>query len=275
MSYPNSTNHVLEILFQLTIEAVEQWASSFKASIEISFLITWWCDTELSLGGVCTIWLTHFTVLHLNPRGGRWCTFSILFHYWSYIAVFFWDSVVLLSWRWDSCRNDQGAIKYSNSDGAHLLETDIPCSTFGNISPARRRNINPKVALLKKFFLPVRSAIVCFEQWAVLSKASSLWARGTSLFLSWVFRSLCNRRYNGCCQNCVVITDCVYQALNARPLKEMSRTLMSSRSIRCSQTSNWVSHWKAWRRKEILYPNRMQTCNRRFWFDCSSHFGTT
>lgn len=89
------------------------------------------------------------------------------------------------------------------------------------------------------------------------------------------FSDLCNRRYNGCCQNCVVITGCVYQALNARPLKEMSRTLMSSRSIRCSQTSNWVSHWKAWRRKEILYPNRMQTCNRRFWFDCSSHFGTT
>lgn len=38
--------------------------------------------------------------------------------------------------------------------------------------------------------------IVCFKQWAVLSKTSFSWASGTSLLFCWVFRSLCNRLLN-------------------------------------------------------------------------------
>lgn len=48
---------------------------------------------------------------------------SLLFHYWSYIAVFFCDSVVLLAWCWD--RNNQGAIKWSN-----LMESTCWKQTF-------------------------------------------------------------------------------------------------------------------------------------------------
>lgn len=33
-----------------------------------------------------------------------------------------------------------------------MFETDISCSTFGNISPAHGRNINPKVALFFFFY---------------------------------------------------------------------------------------------------------------------------
>lgn len=59
--------------------------------------------------------LTHFAVVLL-------VYISVLFHYWHCIAVF---SLVLLSWCWESCRNNQGANKYSRPDGEHLLETDI------------------------------------------------------------------------------------------------------------------------------------------------------
>lgn len=106
-------------------------------------------------------------------------------------------SVVLLSWCWDSCRYNRGAIK-NQTDGELLLETDIlpallKCRTHSKLHCQSG----------KCFFQPFASLMSDCLFWTI--SRSSLWACGT-LFLSRVFRSLCNR----CC-SCVGITHWMQQ----------------------------------------------------------------
>lgn len=208
-----STSSVFDILFQQTIES--RTMNEQFLSTDILFYIPddgkqdknptqSFRPPSLQCSYISAVWptLLWFSWIHRMML----VYICVLFHYWSYIAVFFWDSVVLLSWCWDS--NNQSL------DGVHLLETDIPYSTLVSVLPALVKcHINSKSFKIRKL-QPVASLMV----WASVSN-NELFCQRHLLFghvellcFSWVFRSLCNKCRDWllsklCCDNSLYAPD--------------------------------------------------------------------
>lgn len=176
--------------------------------------------------------LAHFTVVPLQR--GFWCTFVVLFHYWSYIAVFLWCY-------YPDAEIPADIIKVLSK--IRLMESSCWKRTFYQRSLNTEHTLNHTVKVANAFFQPFASLTSDCLFWTI--SRSSLWACGT-LFLSRVFRSLCSR----CC-SCVGITHWMQQTV----LEEiLTLTLLTSWSIRFVQTSNRIRLWKNFATDGNIWP---------------------
>lgn len=192
--------------------------------------------------------LTQFTVVHINLQedaGLHFCFVSLLkLCCCIFLCCFLTDFVTVAEIIRVLSRNPK-------PDGEHLLETDILDSIFVQIWPTQLKAISLlNYYQIGKFpFLTFSNDLLSvsnnglFFTWKK-NKASFSWACDF-LALSWVFRSFCKS-----CSNKNVLL--YYKSQTSEGT--VDSFLLSSFTIRFIQTSNWISYWKAWWRKETISP---------------------
>lgn len=127
------------------------------------------------------------------------------------------------------------------------------------------------------FYQPAASLMASCLFWTMsCQKNPSFWAHGMSLFLSGVFRSLCNSRCNWllsklCCENSLYAPDLKSQAFRGK-LDNFAFILGRSDLFRL-QTESFNE--KLGEGRKYLDPNQMQICKQSFWFNLCSQFSGT
>lgn len=142
-------------------------------------------------------------------------------------------------------------------DGDHLLETDILDSIFVQIWPAQLKAISPlnyyqigKFPFLKSISNDLLS--VSNNGLFFICKRTKHLSPGH--MTSWLSLGFSDLSVKG------AVTDVSFKKNVLSYYKSQASEgtvdsfLLSSFTIRFTQTSNWISHWKTWRRKETISP---------------------